>query len=64
MPKDRDDQLNEEQFSLEDILAEFGSGAPESGVAQNLPYTPAQEEEDRRGGQGGGVLGPARAKRP
>ena len=48
MPKDRDDELNSEQYSLEEILAEFGSGASGSGVAHNLPYTPTQEEEDLR----------------
>lgn len=36
------------EFSLEDILAEFGSGTPEKGVAQNHPYTPEQEAEDLR----------------
>lgn len=37
-----------EDFSLEDILAEFAGGTPEKGVAQNHPYTPEQEAEDLR----------------
>ena len=48
MPTNRDNEQNNEEYSLEDILAEFGSGAPESGVAHNLPYTPKEEEEDLR----------------
>ena len=48
MPTNRDNEQNNEEYSLEDILSEFGSGAPESGVAHNLPYTPKEEEEDLR----------------
>ncbi|MBP3521424.1 MAG: hypothetical protein J6J87_08795 [Oscillospiraceae bacterium] len=64
MPKDRDDEFNSEQYSLEEILAEFGSGAPESGVAQNLPYTPTQEEEDLREKREEAFLFPPKPKKP
>ena len=38
MAKDRDDQLNQDEFSLEAILAEFGSGSEErQGQEQETP---------------------------
>lgn len=68
MPKDRDDKLNhpqEDEFSLDAILAEFGSGPrPKVDDLPQVPYTPQDEEEDRRERQEEAFFFPPKPKTP
>lgn len=63
MPKDNHIDPNGDGFSLEEILAEFGSGSPERGAAHNLPYTPDQEAEDLRERREEAFLFPPKSKK-